>query len=103
MSQTNKRERPQSLHHYIAEQLRSYIVQEGLTPNTKIPSEVTLAAQYQVSRGTIMKALEILVQEGICYRRRPQGTFVASVPQKHLSAYENPIVQPQPILSQHQN
>lgn len=103
MSQTNKGERPQSLHLYIAEQLRLYIVQEGLTPNTRIPSEVTLAAQYQVSRGTIMKALEILVQEGICYRRRPQGTFVASVPQQHTSAYEGPIVQPQSILSQQQN
>lgn len=103
MSQTNKPERPQSLHHYIAEQLRSYIVQEGLTPNSKIPSEVALAARYQVSRGTIMKALEILVQEGICYRRRPQGTFVASIPQQPMSAHEHTIIQPQSILSQQQN
>jgi DNA-binding LacI/PurR family transcriptional regulator len=103
MSQTNKPERPQSLHQYIAEQIRSYIMREGLTPHTKIPSEVTLAAQYQVSRGTIMKALEILVREGICYRRRPQGTFVASVPQQHTSAYESTHVQPQSILSQQQN
>ena len=102
MRRTNKQERPPLLHEYIAEQLRQYIVQEGLTPHKKIPSEVDLAAQYQVSRGTIMKAIEMLVQEGICYRLRPQGTFVASVPQDQTPSHENTIVQAQ-SLPQQQN
>ena len=100
MDQTNKPARPQSLHQYIAEQLRSYIAQEGLGPHTKIPSEVTLATRYQVSRGTIMKALEILVKEGICYRLRPQGTFVAANPPEHVPVERNVIERPQSILSQ---
>lgn len=99
MSRANERERPLSLHQYIAEQVRSYIVQEGLAPHAKLPSEVTLASRYQVSRGTVTKALDILVREGICYRRRPQGTFVAAVPQGY-TAYKSAIAQPQPVLSQ---
>jgi DNA-binding transcriptional regulator YhcF (GntR family) len=103
MSRTDKQERPPLFHEYIAEQLRQYIVREGLTPHKKIPSEVALAAQYQVSRGTIMKAIEMLVQEGICYRLRPQGTFVASVPQNRTPAHENTIVQAQSLPQQQQS
>ncbi|HEY7414948.1 MAG TPA: GntR family transcriptional regulator [Ktedonobacteraceae bacterium] len=99
MNRTNKNERPLSLYQYIAEQVRSYIIQEGLAPHAKLPSEVTLAARYQVSRGTITKALDILVHEGICYRRRPQGTFVAAVPQGH-TAPESAVAQSQFVLSQ---
>jgi GntR family transcriptional regulator of arabinose operon len=56
------------------------IAQRGLTPHTRIPSEVSLARQYQVSHGTITKALEALVHDGVLYRLRPQGTFVAPPP-----------------------
>ncbi len=65
------------LHRRIAQSIRQDIVQSNLTAHTKIPSEVDLAKQYGVSHGTITKALESLVREGVLYRRRPQGTFVA--------------------------
>jgi DNA-binding LacI/PurR family transcriptional regulator/DNA-binding transcriptional regulator YhcF (GntR family) len=103
MSLSNKQERPPLLHQYIAEQLRQYIVQEGLTAHEKIPSEVDLAARYQVSRGTIMKALEMLVQEGICYRLRPQGTFVAASPRENTSVHESTTARAPSIGSQQQN
>ena len=41
-----------------------------------IPSENELAAAYQVSVGTVKKALSVLVDEGILYRRQGKGTFV---------------------------
>ena len=41
-----------------------------------IPSENELAAAYEVSVGTVKKALSKLVDEGILYRRQGKGTFV---------------------------
>jgi GntR family transcriptional regulator len=41
-----------------------------------IPSENELAALYEVSVGTVKKALSVLVNEGILYRRQGKGTFV---------------------------
>ena len=41
-----------------------------------IPSENELAVAYEVSVGTVKKALSVLVDEGILYRRQGKGTFV---------------------------
>jgi GntR family transcriptional regulator len=43
-----------------------------------IPSEFDLAALYQVSQGTIRKALDELVQQHLLIRRQGSGTFVAT-------------------------
>jgi len=43
-----------------------------------IPSEFELAALYQVSQGTIRKALDELVQQQLLIRRQGSGTFVAT-------------------------
>ena len=43
-----------------------------------IPSEFDLASLYQVSQGTIRKALEELVQQQLLIRRQGSGTFVAT-------------------------
>jgi GntR family transcriptional regulator of arabinose operon len=82
MSQEKITEPSLPLHRRIALSIRQDIVQKELAPHTKIPSEVELARQYNVSHGTITKALGTLVQEGALYRRRPQGTFVAPPPDK---------------------
>jgi GntR family transcriptional regulator len=42
-----------------------------------LPNEFELAAQYGVSQGTMRKALNCLVEEGILVRRQGAGTFVA--------------------------
>lgn len=46
-------------------------------PGDLIPSEVELIEQYQVSRITVRQVLEMLVNEGLIYRQRGRGTFVA--------------------------
>jgi GntR family transcriptional regulator len=42
-----------------------------------IPSENELAVTYGVSIGTVKKALSVLVNESVLYRRQGKGTFVA--------------------------
>src|SRR5690348_5466501 len=77
------------LHRRVALSIQQDIVQRELAPHTKIPSEVSLAHQYGVSHGTMTKALGTLVHEGILYRRRPQGTFVAPPPDKETAKRVN--------------
>lgn len=47
--------------------------------NQALPSEWELAAQLDVSQGTVRKALGELVAQGVLYRRQGLGTFVAEV------------------------
>ena len=48
-----------------------------LVPNAIIQSERDLAVKYSVSRMTVRKATESLIQEGKLYRKDKVGTFVA--------------------------
>jgi GntR family transcriptional regulator len=47
-------------------------------PGEAIPSEFELAARYQVSQGTVRKAIDALAAEHILIRRQGKGTFVAT-------------------------
>ena len=47
-------------------------------PGEAIPSEMELAARFQVSQGTVRKAIDELASENIVVRRQGKGTFVAS-------------------------
>lgn len=47
-------------------------------PGEAIPSEVELAARFQVSQGTVRKAVDELAKEHHLVRRQGKGTFVAT-------------------------
>ncbi len=47
-------------------------------PGEAIPSEMELAARYQVSQGTVRKAIDALAAENILIRRQGKGSFVAT-------------------------
>jgi GntR family transcriptional regulator len=47
-------------------------------PGESIPSEIELANRFQVSQGTVRKAIDALATENILVRRQGKGTFVAS-------------------------
>src|SRR5579863_9876500 len=49
----------------------------GLKPGDRIESEPQLARRFGVSRFTVARAVEILVDEGLFTRRQGLGTFVA--------------------------
>jgi len=47
-------------------------------PGDVIPSEMELAARFQVSQGTVRKAVDELATENLLVRRQGRGTFVAT-------------------------
>ena len=47
-------------------------------PGELIPSEIDLAARFQVSQGTVRKAIDELAAEHMLLRRQGKGTFVAT-------------------------
>jgi DNA-binding LacI/PurR family transcriptional regulator len=64
----------------IAARLLQEIEGQGWDAHAKLPSEVDLAERFRVSRGTVTKALDTLVDRRLLYRRRPRGTFVSPPP-----------------------
>ena len=47
-------------------------------PGEAIPSETLLAARFNVSQGTVRKAIDEMAAENLLVRRQGKGTFVAS-------------------------
>ncbi|GAA5088313.1 MAG: GntR family transcriptional regulator [Alcaligenaceae bacterium] len=47
-------------------------------PGEAIPSELDLAARFQVSQGTVRKAIDELAAENLLIRRQGKGTFVST-------------------------
>jgi GntR family transcriptional regulator len=71
------RESKLPIYHQFYEILRNNIVRGEWQPGDMLPSETELIEQYQVSRITVRQALEALVNDGLIYRQRGRGTFVA--------------------------
>lgn len=65
------------LPHYV--KIKQYLRQliESSQPHTQMPSELELAKQFHVSRGTAKQAIMDLVYEGLLYRKQGKGTFTA--------------------------
>jgi DNA-binding GntR family transcriptional regulator len=65
---------PAPLHEQLAGILRAQIQSGEITD--KLPSEGYLQQEHGVSRGTVRRALETLVAEGLVYKITARGTFV---------------------------
>ncbi|MFB3903674.1 MAG: GntR family transcriptional regulator [Acidobacteriota bacterium] len=65
------------LYHQLYELLRERLTNGQYRPGDLIAPESELIEKYQVSRTTVRQVLEILVKEGLVYRQRGRGTFVA--------------------------
>ncbi len=59
------------------EKIECYIIQNGLQPHVKIPSERNLCEMWGVNRTTLRSAIKRLIVEGKLYNRKGSGTFVA--------------------------
>ena len=66
------------LYAQVVEAIKHKISSNQWTLGMMISSENELAKEFNVSVGTVKKALGILVQNGVLYRRQGRGTFVAS-------------------------
>ena len=47
-------------------------------PGEAIPSEIDLAHRFNVSQGTVRKAIDALADDNLVVRRQGKGTFVAT-------------------------
>ena len=62
---------------HLAEELRRGIA--GLRwPGGKLPTEQQLATEQGVSLNTVRRAVDLLVQDGLVYRRQGSGMYIAS-------------------------
>lgn len=61
----------------LAENLRQSVKRGEYKPGDRLPSESQLCVTHGVSRGTVVRAIEMLVAEGIVHRRQGAGSFVA--------------------------
>ncbi|MCI6681908.1 GntR family transcriptional regulator [Parafannyhessea umbonata] len=65
----------------VADDIRKKIATGEYGPNDQLPTTPELCDLYDVSKITIKKAMDELVQQGLIARRRGSGTYVKRVPQ----------------------
>lgn len=70
--------------HWLRNALRGEILNGRILPGSRLPASRELARQYQLSRGTILAALEELQAEGYLEGRRGSGTYVSQILPEHL-------------------
>src|SRR5580698_11429164 len=63
----------------LYEALRAEILDGRLGPGARLPATRDLARQYQLSRGTIVNAFELLKSEGYLEGSIGSGTYVSKV------------------------
>lgn len=74
------RSSPVPVYFQIATDLKNRIIRHEWNIDEKLPTEVELSEQYNVSRITLRQALAELEKDGILKKQRGKGTFIASDP-----------------------
>ena len=62
----------------VKKKITQSLIQGEWSPGEAIPSEIELANIYDVSQGTVRKAIDDLSAESILVRRQGKGTYVAT-------------------------
>ncbi|GMK43522.1 MULTISPECIES: GntR family transcriptional regulator [Paenibacillus] len=62
----------------IAERIEDDIIQGRLPEESQVPSKNEFASFYQINPATAAKGVNLLVDEGILYKKRGIGMFVAT-------------------------
>jgi GntR family transcriptional regulator len=75
---TIDRDSPVPLYHQLAEQLSASIADGRLQPGDPFENEVALAERLGLSRPTVRRAIQEMVDQGLLVRRRGLGTRVAN-------------------------
>jgi GntR family transcriptional regulator len=73
-------------YYQLYEKIRAQILSGQLQANAQLPTEEELCARYDVSRGTVRKAFDALVTEGLIRREQGRGNFV-NAPKPSLGAF----------------
>lgn len=69
---------PVPLYSQLADQLKDAITEGTLTKGSYLGNEILLAEKWQISRPTVRRAIQDLVDEGLLVRRRGIGTQVVN-------------------------
>ena len=67
---------PELLYQTVENDILKKIVSGELPGGSQIPTETELCKQYKVSRITVRRAVQNLIDQSLLYRLRGKGTFV---------------------------
>jgi len=70
----------------IAEQIENDIISGLMADETQVPSTNEFAAFYRINPATALKGVNLLVDEGILYKKRGIGMFVTGGARAQLVA-----------------
>lgn len=61
----------------IAQELEDAIFTGAFPEETQLPSTTEISVTYKINPATVLKGVNILVEEGIAYKKRGLGIFVS--------------------------
>jgi GntR family transcriptional regulator, arabinose operon transcriptional repressor len=76
MYRLDKSENGTTLYIQLVNHFRKMIQNGTLAPGARLPTELELAQEHEISRNTVRQAMSSLVQEGLLERHKGRGTFV---------------------------
>lgn len=76
----------------VADDLRAKLGHSPFDYGAQLPGEIELAKAYNLSRGTIRAALDILAKEGLISRQPGRGTLILSPDAKDQARYRIAVV-----------
>lgn len=71
------RNSPVPIYYQLKQHFKDQMEGGELKPGDRLPTEMELCEQYDISRAPVRQAMTELAREGLIYRRPGQGTFVA--------------------------
>ena len=74
---------PRALHEQLSARLRTEFVATH-PPGEQLPTEEAICQTYGLSRVTVRRAIQTLVDQGLLIRRQGKGTFIAP-PRPHIT------------------
>jgi DNA-binding transcriptional regulator YhcF (GntR family) len=66
------------IYQQIAEEIESAIITGAYEEGTQVPSTTEISIQYKINPATVLKGITLLADEGILYKKRGVGMFVAA-------------------------
>ena len=62
----------------IADGIRDAVLAGAFAEETQVPSITDFSVQYKINPATVLKGINLLVDEGILYKKRGIGMFVST-------------------------
>lgn len=74
----------QPIFQQLADQLKEGILSGAYPEQTQVPSITEYSVNYKINPATALKGINLLVDEGLLYKKRGVGMFVATGAQEKL-------------------